>query len=86
MKSLELTSSSDWANWLIFLGVVLAVGLGIGAFVFWTMMFGSSSGKHHHKHHKHRKRRRHQRQHNPTLAQAGGLPPKRAEDQVSPGL
>ena len=86
MKSLELTSSSFWGNWLIFMGVILAVGLGIGGFIFWNMMMRGISGKPHHKHRKHRKRMRHKRQHNPTLAQVGGLPPKREENEHPSGL
>ena len=83
MKSLELTSSSSLANWLIFLAVIVTVGLAIAGYFFWILGLRGAGGKRHRKHHK---RRRHQRQRNPTLAELGGLPPKRDDGQPPAGL
>jgi len=69
-------------DWLIFLTVILLVGLAVGGYLFWSM---NRHANRHRKHHKHHKRRRHQRQHNPTLAENGGLPDKR-EGQPPRGL
>jgi len=79
MNPFEMPSNSASADWLIFVAILLAVGIGIACFVIWLFLF-RKSGK---------KRRKHQRrQHrklNPTLAQTGGLPPMRAPDQPPRG-
>jgi len=47
---------------------------------------GSSHRSTHHHHHRHRRRHRHEeRPRNPTLADTGGLPPRRPADQPPPG-
>ena len=42
----------------------------------------SEADRRHHHHHRHRRRRREHRPRNPTLAQTGGLPPQRPEDEL----
>jgi hypothetical protein len=44
---------------------------------------GGEGGSPHH-HHRHRRHRRDHRPRNPTLAETGGLPPPRPEDQAPP--
>ncbi len=44
------------------------------------------STEHRHRHHKHRRRRREHRPRNPTLAQTGGLPPPRPDNQAPPSI
>jgi len=83
MNPLKLTSSSSLVSWLIFLAVILTVGLVIGIYILWAMGLREAGKAPHRKHHK--RRRRHHRQHNPTLAQSGGLPPKRPDGEPPPG-
>jgi len=77
MNSLDFTSTNSLTNWLIFLGVLLVIGLGFGIFVLWSKGLRGMREPHHKKHRKHR--RRHNQQHNPTLAERDGLPPKRPD-------
>jgi hypothetical protein len=49
--------------------------------VIWIAVFRRKSKKKRRKH-----RQRHHRQHNPTLAETGGLPPKRDPNQPPTGL
>jgi hypothetical protein len=65
-----LPSFADVADFLIIIGAAVFV-----AFV-WFFLFRSKL-MHRHKHH----RRRSQRKLNPTLAQTGGLPPRREENK-----
>ena len=70
MNPFELPSSSASGDWLIFVAILLAVGIGIACFIIWLFLF-RKAGK---------KRRKHSRRHrriNPTLAETGGLPPVR---------
>ena len=65
----------------MFVVMVLAIGLAVGVVTIWAVLFRGKSKKR--KRAKHRKR--HHRQHNPTLAEKGGLPPMRAPDEPPPG-
>jgi hypothetical protein len=79
MKSLLLPSADSpiyqWAGFVLFL-LLLCVCLG-GVFVWLTMARGSKA--------KRKRKLRHHRPTNPTLAQTGGLPPKRDINQPPPG-
>jgi hypothetical protein len=81
MDPFELQSNGVSSDWLIFVAILLAVGIGIACFVIWLFMFRKASKKRR----KHGKRR-HRRQTNPTLAQTGGLPPLRDRDQPPRGV
>jgi hypothetical protein len=78
MNIIALPSFADVADFLIAIGAAISV-----AFV-WLFLFRSKL-MHRRKHHR---RRRSQRKLNPTLAQTGGLPPRREEkksaDQTPP--
>jgi len=82
MKLFEMTSATKSADWLIFSVMVLTIGVAVGIVTIWAVLFRPKTGKKHR--HKHR-RKRHSRQHNPTLAQTGGLPPPRDPNQPPPG-
>jgi hypothetical protein len=69
--NIVLPSFADVADFLIIIGAAVFV-----AFV-WLFLFRSKL-MHRHKHHH---RRRSQRKLNPTLAQTGGLPPRREENK-----
>ena len=75
----ELPTNSASADWLIFVAILLAVGIGIACFIIWIFLFRKSGKKH-----RKRQRRRH-RKLNPTLAQTGGLPPIRNTNQPPRG-
>jgi hypothetical protein len=81
MNPFELPTNSASADWLIFVAILLAIGIGIACFIIWLFLF-RKSGK---KKHKHGKRRRHHRKLNPTLAETGGLPPAREPNQPPRG-
>ena len=68
------------ADWMIFVAILLAVGIGIACFVIWLFMFRKTKKR------RKRRDRHHHRKHNPTLAQTGGLPPPRAPDQPPRGV
>lgn len=72
MSTFGMTSNSESAQWLIFIGILLAIGLGIACFILWLFVIRKSGGT------KRKRRRNHKhRRLNPTLAQTGGLPPVR---------
>jgi hypothetical protein len=80
MGALDMQSSSASSEWLIFIAILLAVGIGIACFITWLFIF-RKSGK------KRRKRMgRHHRKINPTLAETGGLPPPREPSQPPRGI
>lgn len=81
MNPLALPTAGKTADWLTFAVMLLAIGLGIAGVVIWIAVFRNKSKKKRRKH-----RQRHQRQHNPTLAETGGLPPKRDPNLPPPGL
>ena len=81
MNPFALPTTGNTTDWLIFAATLLAIGLLIAGVVIWIAVFRGKSKK------KRRKRRqRHQRQHNPTLAETGGLPPRRDPNLPPPGL
>ena len=81
MHPFDLPSTGKSADWLTFAVMVLAVGLAVGCVAVWAVVYRPKSKKR-----KHKQRRRHHRQHNPTLAQTGGLPPVRDPNLPPPGL
>ena len=58
-----------------------AIGISVCAVALWLLFFRPKSKKRHRKH----RRKRHQHQHNPTLAETGGLPPRRDPQQPPAG-
>ena len=79
MKSWSLPSAdSPVVQWLEFIGFLLLLFICVGGFIVWFQIARSSKAKRKRKH-------RHHRPTNPTLAQTGGLPPKRDPDQAPPG-
>lgn len=74
-------ATSKKADWLVFLGIILLIGLVVAAIVIWATVFKTKTAKA-----KRKRRRRHHKQHNPTLAETGGLPPVRDPNQPPPGL
>ena len=79
MKHFYLPSaSSPVIDWLIFIIFLSLVCLCIGGFFIWLKLARSNTTKR-------KRRRRHHRPTNPTLAQTGGLPAKRAPNQPPPG-
>jgi len=80
MNPFQLPSNSMSADWLYFIAILLAIGIGIASFVVWFFAF-RKSGKQ-----KRKRRSRHHRQINPTLAQTGGLPPARLPGQPPKGV
>jgi heme/copper-type cytochrome/quinol oxidase subunit 2 len=79
MNPFSTPSNSPATDWLIFLVMLIAIGLGISILVVWMVVFRSKPQK------KRKRRHRHHRQHNPTLAQGVGLPPMRDPDEPPPG-
>ncbi len=77
----SLPSAGNSADWLMFAIMVLAIGLGVGIVAVWAFVFRAKKKKT-----KRKLRRRHHRQHNPTLAEKGGLPPLRDPNQPPSGL
>ena len=73
------TADSPFIDWLIFAAFLLPVCLVIAGFVVWLLVLRGGSSRHR------RRKRRHHRPTNPTLAQTGGLPPKRDPNQPPPG-
>ena len=81
MKSWFLpTANSPAMEWLGFVAFLLVLFVCLSGFVVWVRMARSGNPK--------RKRRthRHHRPINPTLAQTGGLPPKRDPNLPPSGL
>ena len=81
MNPFELPTSSASSDWLVFVAILLAIGIGIACFIIWLFLFRKSSRKR-----KKHERRRHHRKLNPTLAQTGGLPPARDPNQPPRGV
>jgi hypothetical protein len=79
IKHLYLPNAgSPVLDWLIFIIFLLLVCVAIGSFILWLNVAKGSKTKR-------KRRKRHHRSINPTLAQTGGLPPKRDPDQPPPG-
>jgi hypothetical protein len=66
------------ADWLIFVAILLIVGIGIASLIVWLLIFRKTGKK------RRKRRHRHDRKHNPTLAETGGLPPRRDPNQPPP--
>jgi hypothetical protein len=79
MKYLFMPSADSpviqWVGFVIFL---LTIFLGLAGSIVWLKMMQSGKAKRKRKH-------RHHRPTNPTLAQTGGLPPKRDPNLPPPG-
>ena len=80
MNPFELPTNNASSDWLIFVAILLAGGIGIACFIIWIFLFRKSGKK------RHKRDRRHHRKINPTLAQTGGLPPKRELNQPPRGV
>ncbi|HEV2695886.1 MAG TPA: hypothetical protein VG347_23555 [Verrucomicrobiae bacterium] len=77
----SLPSNGKSADWVYFGLTIFAIALAIGLVMIWLVVYRPKGKKRKHKH-----RKRHHRQHNPTLAEKGGLPPMRDPNQPPPGL
>jgi uncharacterized iron-regulated membrane protein len=78
MKSFFLPSAdSPVLQWLGFILFLLIVCVCLGGLVVWLKTAQHAARR--------KRKHRHHRPSNPTLAQTGGLPPKRAPDQPPPG-
>jgi uncharacterized iron-regulated membrane protein len=75
------SAGSPVMDWLIFAAILLLICLGIAGFFVWLKVFRQKRKKSQPKKRKHR----HHRHTNPTLAQTGGLPPKRDPNQPLAG-
>ena len=73
----SLSAESSAVQWLIFFGLLLLVTVCFAGFIVWMKTAKNSKRK--------RKKHRHRRQINPTLAQTGGLPPRRDPNTPPPG-
>ena len=70
----SLPYSKASSDWLVFVVMLLAIGIGIACYIIWLMVIrNSGTGKKE----KERKRLRHHRPRNPSRADTGGLPPQR---------
>ena len=65
----------------MFIAMLLAIGIPVASFVIWWVVYRKTPKKLRRK-----RRQRHSRQHNPTRADLGGLPPKRDPNQPPAGL
>jgi hypothetical protein len=81
MGPFSLPANGRTADWLLYLIALLAIGIAIGIVVIWMYVGRPKKQKR-----KHKQRKRHHRQHNPTLAETGGLPPARDPNQPPSGL
>ena len=81
MNPFYLPDNGRSADWLLYLVCLFAIGVSIGIVVIWMYVVRPKKKKR-----KHRQRKRHHRQHNPTLAETGGLPPVRDPDEPPAGL
>ena len=73
-------STSPATDWLVFAGMLLALGIPIFGFALWLLVLRNGATKKRRRKHKHR----HHRQINPTLADTGGLPAKRDPNAAPP--
>lgn len=79
MKFLYLPSAdSPVVEWLGFIGFLLLLFLAMGGAVIWFKILRSNKVKR-------KRKKKHHRGHNPTLAQTGGLPPRRDPNEPPPG-
>lgn len=80
MNPLTMPTNSVASDWLVFIAILLAIGIGIACFALWFFLSHKSGKK------KRKRRSRHHRHHNPTLAETGGLPPIRQANEPPKGL
>ena len=73
------SASSVVMQWLGFTAFLVLVCLAVGGFFVWMKISSGSKSK------RKRRKHRHHRPTNPTLAQTGGLPPKRDPNLPPPG-
>jgi predicted RND superfamily exporter protein len=81
MNLFDFAPNSTSADWLAFMGILLAVGLGIACFVIWLFVLRKTGKKR-----RRQRRNHHHRKVNPTLAETGGLPPLRDPNQPPRGV
>jgi uncharacterized iron-regulated membrane protein len=81
MKSIDMQSSGETGQWLLFFGALAILAIGLTGFVLWIFLFRKPGSHRHQK----RSRRREHRKVNPTLAETGGLPPVREPNQPPRG-
>ena len=81
MDTIDFQSSSQSADWLIFLFILLALMIPVACTLVWWLVLRNRNMKA-----KRKQIKRHKRQINPTLAQTGGLPPRRDPNQPPQGL
>jgi hypothetical protein len=81
MKSWLFLPSADnpALQWLGFVAFLLVLFVCLGGVVVWLQVARAGKSK------RRRRKHRHHRTTNPTLAQTGGLPPKRDPNQPPPG-
>jgi hypothetical protein len=77
MEPFDLSTSVRTTQWLVYMGILLVFGFALAVFVIWFTLFRKSVKKR-------RRKRRHRHRHhkNPTLAESGGLPPVREEEET----
>jgi len=73
------SADSPVIQWLGFVLFLLLLCVALGGFIVWLKTGRQSKAK------RKRRKHRHHRHHNPTLAQTGGLPPKRDPNTPPPG-
>jgi hypothetical protein len=77
MRQFFTSTAGTASDWLMFLAILLVLGFVLAGFILWLTIFRK-------KRKKRRKNRSHRRQKNPSLAETGGLPPKRAQNKTDP--
>ncbi len=77
MRKFFLSYDDTTMDWLVFLGILLLACMCIAVFAVWFTIFRKQG--------KRRRKRRHHRHHkSPSLAELGGLPPRREENETGP--
>jgi hypothetical protein len=77
MRKFFISYTGASIDWLVFIGILMLACFVVGVFVVWFTVF-RIPGK------RRRKRRHHHRRKGPTLAELGGLPPRRDEKKRDP--
>jgi hypothetical protein len=73
------TANSPATQWLTFLAFLLLMFICLGGVIVWVTVNRAGRGK------RKRRKQRHHRPINPTLAETGGLPPRRDPNLPPPG-